>query len=227
MRTNLRSRSAVGLVVWRHKIKVKRFTRFLFISLIILILASLGMSGPTARAAAAKMRWDIISLTVKDGKPNLAAGGSDAALANNGTGITLTGSGTFGPGESDPVTGGGEWTTFDLGADPTATGKFTVKKLISFQDAPGTLPDVVVDTIGKNADARAGVAVLWVAYSADDKANVPASEGVLVVTCRLPAGTPDSVSDGIVASKGFTTFWNRVPTVDGIDAGRTVFHIVR
>ncbi len=83
--------------------------------------------------------------------------------------------------------------------------------------APGT-PGALVDLIGDKADARAGLAVLRISYS-------DGSEGVLVVSCKLPVGTPDSVLEGITASKGFTDFWNRVAPVDGVNANRTVFHV--
>ena len=49
------------------------------------------------------------------------------------------------------------------------------------------------------------------------------SRGILVVSCHL-AGTPDSVFEGITASKGFVDFWNREAPVDGRDGNRTVFH---
>ncbi len=37
--------------------------------------------------------------------------------------------------------------------------------------------------------------------------------------------SPDSVFEGITASKGFVDYWNREAPVPGIDASRTLFHI--
>ena len=32
---------------------------------------------------------------------------------------------------------------------------------------------------------------------------------MLVISCNLP-GTPDSVAEGIIASKGFVLYWNHI-----------------
>jgi hypothetical protein len=52
------------------------------------------------------------------------------------------------------------------------------------------------------------------------------STGVLTVSCHL-VGTPDTVFEGITTSKGFVTYFSRVPPVPGVDANRTLFHVVR
>lgn len=50
------------------------------------------------------------------------------------------------------------------------------------------------------------------------------AKGLSVVSCSLVA-TPDSVGDGITATKGSVNFWNREAPVPGVDADRTLFHI--
>jgi hypothetical protein len=65
-------------------------------------------------------RWDIINVSFMPTTIN--AGGSASALSNDCVTvasvttcakITLTGSGTFAPGDPDDVTGGGNWQTFN------------------------------------------------------------------------------------------------------------------
>jgi len=51
-------------------------------------------------------------------------------------------------------------------------------------------------------------------------------QGILVVSCHL-VGTPDSVFEGITASKGFVTYWNAEPPLPGVDANRTLFHVTK
>jgi hypothetical protein len=99
----------------------------------------------------------------------------------------------------------------------------SIKRLIRFECAPGAGNPAAIDNIGNKADLRSGLAILRIRYS-------DGSEGVLVVSCHLPVGTPDTVFEGITASKGFVDFWNRLAPVGdggGPDANRTVFHIIR
>ncbi len=42
-------------------------------------------------------------------------------------------------------------------------------------------------------------------------------EGILIVSCHLN-GTPDSVSEGISASKGFVNYWKGFMSVGGSGA---------
>ncbi len=44
------------------------------------------------------------------------------------------------------------------------------------------------------------------------------------MSCHL-VDTPDSVFEGVTASKGFVDYWNREAPAPGIDADRTLFHI--
>ena len=63
----------------------------------------------------------------------------------------------------------------------------------------------------------AGLAVLRIQYSDGER-------GILVVSCHL-AGTPDSVFEGITASKGFVDYFNSQAPIPGVDANRTLFHV--
>lgn len=157
------------------------------------------------------VRWDIVSV----GANGISAGGSASAIAQDGSTLTITGSGTFRPGHANHATGGGNWTAT---GSVSGSGTYKVTGLVSFVVAPGTLN--VPDNIGKQADARSGLAFLTIAYS-------NGRHGVLTVSCHLPVGAPDSIFEGIRASMGFVDFWNGTQPVAGVDANRTVFHLQR
>ncbi len=112
----------------------------------------------------------------------------------DGSSIQIAGTGTFVVGESEEVTGGGDWTTVDSMGATTGSGKFKVTRLVKFDVAPGTDPTA--------PSLRGGLAFLRVTYSDGTK-------GVLVVSCNLgPTINPASVAEGFTASKGFTNYWN-------------------
>jgi hypothetical protein len=172
---------------------------------------------------ATKVRWDIVRLSLPGATVN--PGGEASAKDNLAVAdtITLTGSGTFvapagGSGTSSAVTGGGTWRiTTATGA---FVGKYKVTGLVRWAEAPGTFPGTA-DNIGDPANFRAGLAVLRIQYS-------DGSRGILVVSCH-GAGTPDTVFEGITASKGYVDFWNRVPpsgTPASANANRTAFHLI-
>lgn len=163
-----------------------------------------------------KVRWDIISVDFSTG--TLSAGGSASAKAAGGSKITITGSGTFGSGEDDGVTGGGTWWTFNASGAQTGTGTYAVTRLVSWERAPGT-PPLPHDNIGNLADSSAGLAVLRIRYS-------DSSRGVLTVSCDL-VGTPDGVFEGITVTKGFVDYWNReAPPAPPANGNRTNFHVM-
>ncbi len=164
------------------------------------------------------MRWDIIS--VDFGTGTVSAGGVASARANDGSKITLTGSGTYrsNPGNAEDVTGGGTWQTFDASGGATGNGSYTVTGLVSFTLAAGTFP-LSHDNIGNEADVRAGLLVVQIAYS-------DGSDGTLAVSCHI-VGTPDAVFEGVTASKGFVDYWNRdAPPAPPGNANRTAFHVI-
>jgi hypothetical protein len=169
-------------------------------------------------------RWDIIHLSGPPPVTTTLPGGEASACAASSCDnmITLTGSGTFrsNPGKPQDVTGGGTWTTTGFVA---GSGTYRVTGFVSFVVAPGNLPSppFTDGVTGVAADARAGLAVLRIAYSDGE-------EGVLVVSCDLP-GTPASlpIVEGITATKGFVDYWNRVAPQSVAPFGnRTAFHIL-
>ncbi len=179
-----------------------------------------GISATEASTDEQKVRWDIVSIDFSVTPHPVTSGGVASALANDGSKITLTGSGTFrsNPGNPQDVTGGGTWQTFANGSSTGPSGTYQVTGLVRFVVAPGTPPTTNLDLIGNGADARAGLVFLRVAYS-------DGSRGVLAVSCHL-VGTPDGVFEGVTASKGFTDFWNRLAPVPNVDGNRTVFHVI-
>jgi len=163
-----------------------------------------------------RVRWDIVNIDFAAGC--VSAGGEASARAEDGSRITITGSGTFEPGEPEEVTGGGTWRTAG-GAVGSASGTYRVTRLVSWDRAPGTLP-LPCDNIGRAQNASAGLVKLRVRYSNGKR-------GVLTVSCHL-MGTPDSVFEGITASMGFVEFWNHeVPPPPPANGNRTLFHVRR
>ena len=183
----------------------------------LLLAVSAGADQGKGRANAL-MRWDIISVNFATG--TVSAGGTASSLANDGSKITLTGNGTFraNPGKPQDVTGGGTWQTFSPAAAPTGSGTYHVGGFVSWTPAPGT-PPLPNDTIGQSKDNRAGLLVLKVRYS-------DGSSGTLTVSCHF-VGTPDSVFEGVTATKGFVDYWNReAPPAPPGNANRTAFHVI-
>jgi hypothetical protein len=93
-------------------------------------------------------RWDVVHFT-SFSPPTFTAGGHASALANDGSMITVTGTGTFTSGESDELTGGGTWVTQAPGGATTGSGTYQVTGFIKFDEASGSIPSPpVVDLIG-------------------------------------------------------------------------------
>ena len=190
------------------------FVMLFAVALILFLLA--GNMTPTAAGASPRIRWDTTSLTFPNGVPTINPGGSDFALAADHTTIQISGHGTFTVAGA-PVTGGGVWAT--SGPSGTASGHFTVFGLLKFDVAPGSLPPGFVDNIGDPANTRSGVAFLRIGYE-------DGSQGILVISCHQPVGSPSGIFEGITATKGFVEFNERVPPVPGVDANRNLFHVV-
>jgi hypothetical protein len=178
----------------------------------------------TVFADGTRVRWDIIKVD-RSTFPNhvtVSAGGILHPQAEDGSKITLTGSGTFRPGEDGGVTGGGTWATSDPHGVQTGGGTYKVTGLVSFVVAPGsTSAAFFIDTIGNHADESAGLAVLQVRYSDDSK-------GVLTVSCMLTRTLTPAVFEGVTATKGNVDYWNRehseaAPPAPGT---ATLFHIM-
>jgi len=171
-------------------------------------------------SAAMHVRWDIISLVGGNPPGPLNAGGhASASAANGGDTITLTGTGTFvapagNNGGSGAVTGGGTWQT------STGSGSYQVKELVSFVMAnfqASTPP--FIDNIGALSQRANGTAVLRIEYS-------DGSSGVLTVGCYGP-GAPAGIFEGIAVTKGYLTYYNVAAPAGGVDANRTIFHVLK
>src|SRR5262249_45918289 len=155
---------------------------FLAVAIVLMFLAA----GGAARAQT--VQWDIISLT-SFSPVTVNGGGVATAFAQDGSHITMTGSGTFVVPTPTTVTGGGVWIIRDPVGNGTGLGTYQVTELIQWNEAPGTLPPNAVEKVVKQGspggevfkldDDRGGVAVLRITYS-------DGSRGLLDVHCHLP-----------------------------------------
>ena len=192
-------------------------------SLSLVIVLALFLLGSATTGASANgadhVRWDIISLSFADGTPVLSAGGVAFADAPNNLTIKLTGSGTFvapaSGGTSGAVTGGGTWETFANGVS-TGSGTYEVTKLADWEFANFQAPGLI-DLIGDTNERANGNAVLVIEYS-------DGSRGTLGIGCHGP-GAPDGIVEGVIATKGYVTYWFAQPPAPDVDANRTLFHV--
>jgi hypothetical protein len=127
------------------------------IALGLSIILMMTAATPLVFAQAAHVRWDIVSINFATG--TVSPGGTASAIAQDGSHIRLTGSGTFvapggGDGTSSATTGGGAWAVFAAGAlTPSATGTYVVTGLVRWELAPGTFP-ANVDAIDDVTEAH-------------------------------------------------------------------------
>ena len=206
------------------KSKVVSLGPSIIVSLAMIVIMT--AAAPIAFAQASHVRWDIINVIfAAPGMPNtLLPGGIASATANDGSHITLTGSGTFvapagGNGTSSAVSGGGKWTTYSSKGAVTGTGTYEVTGLVLWEPSPlpaGNLP-TPIDKIEPSDRTSTGVAVLRIAYSDGEK-------GILVVSCEGYL-SPASAYEGIHATKGLTDYKSPVAPVPGVNANRTTFHV--
>ena len=190
--------------------------------LVILALAVAYHSDVGLAQQATKIRWDIAKFTW--GPPEIYPGGVAFASALDGSYIKLTGTGTFGPGQADPVTGGGTWATSPAAGKSTGKGKYTVTGLVSFQERkpkPGG-GGRRVSKISKG-DRTRGLIILRIAYTNED--GSPAGTGVLMLSCRGRRGVAGSdLFEGAIASKGAVMYFDPAPSNPRVDANRAAFH---
>ncbi len=201
--------------------KARWFSAIALVSLTMLLAMMVKL--PVVRGGADFVQWDILSLNTTTTPPTLSPGGVAFAAASNPNTLTikLTGAGTFvspaSGGSSHAVTGGGTWETFS-GMTSTGSGTYQVVELVSWQFAnfqAGTF----IDLIGNTNQRANGNAVLRIEYS-------DGSEGILGVGCHGP-GAPNGILEGVIASKGFVTYWTGQQPVGGVDANRTIFHVTK
>ena len=196
-------------------------------SLAALLATTVGLR--VVHGQAQHVRWDLISINFPPASPLTAdAGGIASAKANDGSQITLTGSGTFvapggaGAGTSSAVTGGGSWRVCNPPASPAGCvsgvgGTYEVTGLVRWDPAPyEPFPPSRIDLIDDGVKST-GLAVLRIVYSDGDR-------GILVISCT-GATAPANLFEGVSASKGFVDYWNPVAMAGGVNANRTLFHI--
>jgi hypothetical protein len=111
------------------------------IAVVLMLLFNTGVG--RGQSTGTTIRWDLASWV---NTTTFAPGGVANAFADDGSKITVTGSGTFvtsrfskGPlaGISFWVTGGGNWQTFDPQGNSTGSGTYKVRRLDRFEAAPG------------------------------------------------------------------------------------------
>jgi hypothetical protein len=195
----------------------------------VVFIVAAALTATSSITGADHVRWDIIHLDPTTTPPTISAGGVAFASAISGSApsglkIEFTGSGTFvapaSGGTSGAVTGGGTWETFSgcpATCVSTGSGTYQVTKLASWQFANLQTPGTIIDLIGNTNERANGTAVLRIEYS-------DGSQGTLGVGCHGP-GAPDGIEEGIIATKGFVTYWTGEVPVPGVDADRTIFHV--
>jgi len=170
-------------------------------------------------------RWDLIHLTSQGTNTFLDAGGNDYAKAADGSYIRLTGSGKWitisGHEEPEAATGGGAWMAFDsTGTNSTGSGTYAVTGGVAFTVVPGSTPAAgTIDSIGNPDDSRSGLLILRVRYSDGE-------DGVLTVSCHGGGAVPETIFEGITATKGFVGYVDRGKPEAGVDQNRTAFHVL-
>ena len=209
---------------FKNQLLIKRrwFLAITVVTLAAVLAITIGL--PVVHGGADHVRWDIISLNASTTPPTLSPGGEAFASAITGSApsglkIRFTGSGTFvAPASgktSSGVTGGGTWETFD-GAVSTGSGTYDVTKLVSWEFA-NFATGTFIDLIGDINERANGTAVLRIEYS-------DGSHGTLGVGCHGP-GAPAGIEEGVIATKGFVTYWTGEVPVAGLDKNRTIFHV--
>ena len=203
-----------------------RLTRWPFMA-ILAVLACVGAPGPSAYGSeGTRIRWDIVQISMSGSVITVFPGGISTSVAAlipaQGTGddstITLTGEGTFEPGESHEVTGGGTWATAQKDGTPIASGHYRVTQLLFWKLSPSNFAATgIVDGFGEPEDVVTGLAVLRVHYSDGE-------DGIVTISCSFGPPTPAAVFEGTTATKGFIDYSN--PTSkNGLD-GNTFFHLL-
>lgn len=178
----------------------------------------------TSDAGADHVTWDIVSVnfspfTVSPGGVAYASAISGSTLST--WKIKFTGSGSFvaptSGGTTGAVTGGGTWETFS-GTTSTGSGTYEVTKLASWVFANFATGNLV-DLTGNVNERANGTAVLVIEYS-------DGSLGTLGVGCHGP-GSPAGIEEGVIATKGYVTYWTGAVPTGTVDANRTIFHLRR
>jgi hypothetical protein len=197
-----------------------RFHRIWFAVLLagVVVLALSASAGGGGTGTVTIIRWDIVSIDFDAG--TVSAGGKASARAADGSKITLTGSGRVRLERGEPPRvlpgGGGFWQVRDASGNVTGSGTYRTTKFVQWHKAPGTGPPLA-DRIGNPANRSAGLLILRIGYS-------DGTRGVLAVSCHL-VGTPDTVFEGITATKGFASYTFPEAPAPPADGNFTLFHV--
>jgi hypothetical protein len=174
-------------------------------------------------ASCDHIRWDLIHADFSTMPATITAGGTSIASADVTTNtIAFTdSSGTFvappSGGISHAVTGGGKWTTSD--GMTTKSGTYTVTALVSWQFASFQPFPRANDLIDPDDQGANGTAILKIQY--DD-----GSEGILGIGCH-DGNAPPGIQEGVIATKGYVTYWLGAAHGPGVDINFTTFHILK
>src|SRR5262249_11258098 len=102
------------------------------------------------------------------------------------------------------------------GATATGAGTYEVTRLASFEFANFQSPGLI-DLIGDANERANGNAVLVIKYS-------DGSIGTLGVGCHGP-GAPVGIVEGVIATKGYVTYWDAEAPTPTQNKNRTLFHV--
>jgi len=190
------------------------------------IVSGLTIGSRLVHGQADHVGWAIISInfpTTTFSPGGVAFASAISGSAPSGLKIKFTGSGTFvapaNGGTSSGVTGGGTWETFSgcpSACISTGSGTYQVTKLVSWQFASAQT-GTIIDLTGDTNERANGTAVLRIEYS-------DGSQGTLGLGCHGP-GAPAGIEEGVIATKGFVTYWTGEVPSAGVDKNRTVFHV--
>jgi len=190
------------------------------------VVSALTIGSRLVYGQADHVGWAIISInfpTTTFSPGGVAFASAISGSAPSGLKIKFTGSGTFvapaSGGTSGAVTGGGTWETFSgcpSACVSTGTGTYRVTKLVSWEFA-SVQTGTIIDLTGNTNERANGTAVLRIEYS-------DGSQGTLGVGCHGP-GAPVGIQEGVIATKGFVTYWTGEVPSAGVDKNRTVFHV--
>jgi hypothetical protein len=183
----------------------------------VIVLSLSASAGGGGATTVTIIRWDIVSIDFVAG--TISAGGKASARAADDSKITLTGSGRVRLETGEPprvLGGGGTWEVRDASDNVTGSGTYRTTRFVQWHRAPGT-PPPLTDRIGNPANRSAGLLILRIRYS-------DGTRGVLAISCHL-GGTPDTVFEGITATKGFASYTFPEAPAPPADGNFTLFHV--
>src|SRR5437879_13881313 len=99
------------------------------------------------------------------------------------------------------------------------SGTYGVTGLASWELANAQTGRSLNDTIGNQAQAASRTAIVRIEYT-------DGSEGTLGIGCHGP-GAPGGIVEGVIATKGFVTYWDAEAPAGTADKNRTLFHVER